>query len=146
MPDKSGTIEQIAIELVNMLENTASRLSPDMLLETFAEMGVLFPEDLLTKASFKSTIQGISNSAIALGPALKSLIKAISDEDVGKIVSEGLTIISNAGSLISSFNTLASELNSVGSTLPGITSGQVTALTTNFFKNFLTCLLLTSLI
>jgi len=136
MADEAGTLERIAIELAGMLEQIANRLNEQRLLDTFAEMGVAFPDALISNSQFTSTRQSIANASAALGPAVQQLVQAIKDENTATIISSSVTILSGAASLIQSLSSLGASLNTVGPALPGISAAQVTELTTNFAPKF----------
>lgn len=137
MPDQAGTLERLATELANALEPLATLFHRDAVLSTLAQMGVLFPEDLLAHGGFDAARQNTVDAASALRPAIEDLAAAIDAEDTGGIIAAGVHVLDRAGTLIASFPQLRNQLQAAGAGLPGITPAQVTQLTTDFPRKVL---------
>ena len=125
MSESPGTLELAALELGRTLAQVGGRLGDERALDTFAELGVQFPEALLTNASFNSARGSITTAAGSLASQLTELEAAIEAGNTEKLVEIALKLATSIGQLITSFEQLVGALQSAAPSLAGITTQQV---------------------
>jgi uncharacterized protein DUF6603 len=121
----AGTVEHLAIELAGVLGRVAGRFSDDGVLDTFDELGVHFPEDLLTRPRItagRSTVAAVGEQLQALTATLLDAITAGDDE---AIVSASLALLTQCGRVTAAFPELVAALRAEAPGLPGVTQAQV---------------------
>lgn len=128
MPDQAGTLERVALELARLMRPMASHLSDEMVLTTFADLGVQFPPAFVTDPQLVAARASITGFVGQLDTLVEDLIGAIAAEDTAGIVSKGAALIEAFVHAIESFNQLVSALQAAGPGMPGITPAQITAL------------------
>ena len=141
MTDQPGTLEAVLLEVGRTLGQISNRLSDDSLQDTFAELGVQFPDQLLTNSAFSSARNSISTAAARLISQVQGLQTAIGAGNAEQMISAGVPIIDTLQQLISGFTLLVSALQAAAPTLPGITVQQVTDLVANLPQRLLDLLL-----
>ena len=132
MADRAGSVERIAIELADSLNDLAAALDTDAVLETLAAFGVAFPDTLITHPGFDAARLSTAAAAEELGPAVRALVRAIEDEDVAAIVVHSGAVLNAVGGVIGSFGELTNQLQIAGAAQPGVTAAQIAALTADF--------------
>lgn len=140
MSGTPDTFELIGLELGRALAAVSSRLSDERALDSFAELGVEFPDELLTDASFNSARGAISAAGTRLGSQVAELQGAI---EVGGGGSAGasLALGVSIGQLISSLDQLVGALRAAGPGLPGVTPQQIDAFVADLPERLLGLLL-----
>ena len=141
MSDQPGTFELAALELARVVGRVTSRLGEERALETFAELGVQFPEQLLINATFNSARNSIVTAGENLSSQVAELEQAIDGEEAGEIIAAAVKLASSIGQLIASFDQLVDALQSAGPSLPGITAQQVDDLVKDLPERLLDLLL-----
>jgi hypothetical protein len=132
MPDRTGTLERIAMELGNALRQVGKVLAPEETLRTLSEFGVDFPSQLLDDPGFAAARSSAVTAADDLGGAIEDLVGAIEADDVAGLILHGLRTIEAAARVTMSFDDLVGQLQVTGPTMPGVTAAQITELTNNF--------------
>jgi hypothetical protein len=145
MPDQAGTLERLAEQLAAVLAPVAGLLSDDQVLDTLAELGVQFPDELLTEPTIGAARQTITAAAEQLGPLTAELAAAIEAQQVARMAAAGLAVVAQCTRLIASFADLVTALQNAGPTLPGISPAQVAELVTDLPRKLLDLLLLSVL-
>jgi len=140
--DQAGTFERLAEQLAAAVEPVAALVSDEEVLDTFASLGVLFPEDLLTEPTVTAARQTVTGAAEALGPLVTELADAIAAEDTGRMVLAGAMVVGQAVALIDSLDALVDALQTAGPTLPGIDPAQVTELVSDMPQKLVDLLVL----
>jgi hypothetical protein len=141
MSDQPGTFELAALELARVVGAITSRLEEEAALETFAELGVQFPEQLLSDATFNSARNSIVTAGEQLRSEVAELEQAISGEEAADIVAAAIKLATSIGQLIASFDQLVGALQSAGPGLPGIAAEQVNDLVKDLPERLLDLLL-----
>ena len=129
MPDRTGSVERIALELGNALAEVQRLLSPEEALRTIAEFGVDFPPDLLAHPGFAAARSATVTAAEDLDAAMRDLVAAIGSEEALQIVVQGARTLEEAARVTGSFADLRAQLLIAGPTMPGVTPAQVAELT-----------------
>jgi hypothetical protein len=142
VPDQAGTLERLAAQLAAILAPIAGRLSDGQILGTLAELGVQFPQALVTDPTITPARKQIISSAEQLGPLVADLAAAIEAQQVTQIVAAGVAVTDQCTRLIASLSALATALQTAGPALPGISAAQVTELVTDLPRKLLDLLLL----
>src|SRR5437016_3633013 len=116
MPDKTGTVERIAIELANALAQVPGRLRGDRLAETLADLGIGFP------GAIPEGVVDAENTAAAAGEdvasTLQQLINAVGNGDETGIVVHALELIARFAQVVNGFVTLGNGLSAAGVAIP----------------------------
>jgi Family of unknown function (DUF6603) len=120
-----GTFELAALELGRTIGKASNRLSDDTALETFAELGVMFPPQLLANAGFNSARGMVVTAGERLASQVQDLETAIEGGQAADIVSAALALAVTIGQLIDGFAHLPGALQAAAPGLPGITVQQV---------------------
>lgn len=141
MSDHAGTLERFAVQLSGATEQAASLVSDDQVLDTLAQLGVQFPDTLLTEPAISAARQAILQSVAPLRTLTEALISAIEAEDTGPMISAGAAVITQCSRTILSFDRLVTALTNAGPTFPGITAAQVTELVDDLPRKLLDLLL-----
>ncbi len=131
MADQAGTVERLAIELATVLRRVAGKLADDMVLDTFEQLGVRFPEAFRADA----TITAARTTVVTVTGELDGLIEGVGDAiesgDTAGMVAAALALVTQVGRIGAAIPELAGAIQTRGPTLPGITAAQVAELTTN---------------
>jgi uncharacterized protein DUF6603 len=135
-----GTFELIALELGRALGAASGRLGGERALDTFAELGIEFPDELLADASFNSARGTIAAAGNRLGSQVAELEGAIEAGDDGR-VGASLALAASIGQLIASLDQLVGALQAASSGLPGVTPQQVDAFVADLPRRLLDLLL-----
>lgn len=147
MPDRTGTLERLALELASLLQPLAARLRDDRILGTLAEVGLRFPDGILANAAFTNARDGIVGGAESLEASIEALltVAGAADPDPLDVVARGVDLLNDVGSLIAGFAALQNQIQAVGPTMPGVSAGQVAALAGNFPRKLLDQFLISSM-
>lgn len=121
MAANPATFEQITLVIANILSPIEDYLQPDELREFFAELGLLFPPELLDQAVFMNAAQATAASAQQLPALISGLLAAVEADDIADIAQKSGALITAIKDLIASFSQLQTRLNAIGGALPGIT-------------------------
>jgi hypothetical protein len=141
MSDQPGTFELAALELARVIGQITSRLGEEQTLETFSELGVQFPEALLSDATFNSARSSIVTAGGQLRSQVAELEQAIDGGEADHIVSAAVQLAVSIGQLIASFDQLVGALQSAGPGLPGISAQQIDDLVKDLPERLLDLLL-----
>ncbi|NJN26167.1 MAG: hypothetical protein HC819_09410 [Cyclobacteriaceae bacterium] len=144
MPN-GGTIESIALSIARLFQPLEEEFKKGRIRVLLAELGMEFPPELETKAAFINALQKGVSDATLLPKHISDLIKAIEDEDFGKITNTGKSLFGTIKSLITNIDKIATELKNLGGSLPGISAGQLTTFANNLPKNLLDYLIVKNL-
>jgi hypothetical protein len=131
MPDRTGSIERIALELGAALREVQRLLSHQEALGTIAQFGVAFPSDLLAHPGFAAARSATETAAGDLDAAIRGLVTAIGNENALEIVVQGARMLEAAARVTGSFADLQAQIQVAGPTMPGVTPAQVAELTTD---------------
>jgi hypothetical protein len=140
-----GTVEFLARELARAFTPLRRRLAGGNVIYLFAELGLRFPPQLTTNASFTAALNTAANAAAELPPLIRTLIQAVENEDVAQILRTATDIIDKIRQLIPALDTIATQLNGVGPTLPGMVAAEVQAFAANLPERLLHYVILTYL-
>jgi hypothetical protein len=121
----AGTLEHLAIELAGVLGRTTNRFGDDGVLDTLDELGVHFPDELLTATRVTAARQTISTVGAELQGLTETLVGAIAAGDDGGIAAASLALLIQCGRVSAAFPELVTALRAEGPTLPGITQAQI---------------------
>lgn len=141
MSDSPGTFEVAILEISRAVGGIASRLSDDVVLDTFAELGVQFPPELLQDATFNSARSAVTTAGARLSAQVADLEAAIEGGQADQIVAAALALSTTIIQLITSFEQLPGALQAAAPALPGITAQQVNDLVADLPKRLLDLLL-----
>src|ERR1700722_1530947 len=93
MASKAGTLEILAQQIVLALQPLETQLTAANIIPFLAELGLQFPPQLTSQASFMNAVTAGSTAAGKLGTLLTQLATDIENDDEGAILTDGLTII-----------------------------------------------------
>lgn len=141
MADQPGTFEALTLEVARAIGAAASRLGDDRVLDTFAELGVQFPSQLLNDAGVTAARGAVVTAGIRLGDQVRTLESAIEAGNGPNIVAGATALAGTAGQLVDAFTHLPSALQAAVPGLPGITAAQVNALVADLPKRLLDLLI-----
>jgi hypothetical protein len=141
MSDQPGTFEVAILEISRAVGGISSRLGDDGVLDTFAELGVQFPPELLQNAAVTSARSAIATAGARLSSQVSDLETAISGGAADQIVSAALALSTTIAQLITSFGQLPGALQAAVPSLPGITAAQVNDLVADLPERLLDLLL-----
>jgi hypothetical protein len=145
MGNQAGSLEHLAVELAQVLGRVTSRFGDDAAVDTFDQLGVHFPDDLLTNATITVARHTIVGAGAELDGLTTALLSAAAAGDDAGIAAAGLALLTQCGRVIAAVPELATALTTAGPTLPGITAAQITALVTDLPRK-ITDLLLADLL
>jgi hypothetical protein len=130
MPSTSaGTFELVGLTLARALEPLAARLhDPHHARMLIAELGLVMPEQIVSPA-LVTAFQTIHTAAHAIRGEATTLAAAIDADNVGQIVSEGVSLARSTVTLIQAFDTIVREITALGS-VPSVTNAELTAFLT----------------
>ena len=141
MSDQPGTFEVAILEVSRAVGGVSSRLSDDVVLDTFAELGVQFPPELLQNAGVTAARSAIATAGSRLASQVGDLETALDGGQADQIISAALALSTTIGQLITSFAQLPGALQAAVPTLPGITAQQVNDLVADLPHRLLDLLL-----
>ncbi|MEV4442705.1 DUF6603 domain-containing protein, partial [Streptomyces sp. NPDC049577] len=141
MTERAGTLQRVALELARLLRPIAARLGDDQVLETFAELGVQFPNAFLTQSQISAARATVRGTAGQLEPLVAQLVTAMDGGDTPGMTAGGLQVIEQCGRVTASFDELTNALRSAGPSLPGISQQQIDDLVTDLPRKLLDLLL-----
>src|SRR6266566_5987917 len=137
MAEEAGTLEQLTGALSAALEPLADKLASGQILETFDELGLAFPGDLTTKATFLTALGNAIQDAEDLPPVVEELVQAIQAEDTGRITAAALAIITDAAKLAQALDTIATQLSAVAGSLAGVDAAEAAAFAAQLVERLL---------
>jgi hypothetical protein len=143
--ERAGTVERVAVQLAQVMGRIAGKLNDDEVLDTLEELGVRFPDQLLTEPAITAARTTITTVAVGLDGLVKQLVDAIDSGDTASVVGASLALVTQVGRITAAIPELAGALQSRGPTLPGITAAMVNELVTDLPRK-LTDLLLADLL
>jgi hypothetical protein len=141
MPNKPGTLEQIAIKLGRALTRLTARVGDEEIQDTLARLGLELPAELLAQPPVVAARNALSTSATALPTTIDQLLAAADAEDLPGILAHGAQLLSDANALIEAFDTLPAAIDSVRSGFPQISDAQFTAFAAGFGRKLLDLLI-----
>ncbi len=141
MSDQAGTLEHLAIQLAGVLGGVTNRFGDQGVLDTFDQLGVHFPDGLLTNATITTARNTIVTVGAELAPLTANLTAAMAAGDDAGTAAAGLALLTQCGRVTAAFPELATALTSAGPTLPGITAARIAALVDGLPRKILDLLL-----
>jgi hypothetical protein len=126
MPGKAGTLEILAQQIGLALQPLETLLAPENVTVLFADLGLLFPPQLL-QPSFVSSLTAGSKAAGALTATLNQLATQIKNDNVPGIVQAGAQLVQEIQTVISSFPQIGTALGSLAGALPRMNPAEVTS-------------------
>ena len=142
MPDDAGTFERVAEQLAGLLEPVTALLDEENVLDTLAELGVAFPEELLDDPAITAARETITGAAEQLVALAGELTAAIDADDVRGMTATAVQVVAQCVRLVAAFGDLATALSAAGPALPGVTAAQVADLVADLPRKLLDLLLL----
>ncbi|WP_326732517.1 DUF6603 domain-containing protein [Streptomyces phaeochromogenes] len=128
MPDQAGSLERLALLLAEVLTQVTHQFGDNGVLDTFDQLGVHFPDELLTNATITTARRTVFNAGADLKGLTAKLLTAIDGGDAEAIVAASLALVTQCGRVTASFSQLADALGTAGTTLPGVSKVQIDAL------------------
>src|SRR5690348_6977767 len=107
MADELGTAERAALELAQVIGRLAGKLHDDEVLDTFEELGVRFPERLLTEPAITAARTTITTAA----GQLEGLVKEVTGGGGAAAV---LALVTQVGRITAAIAELSGALQSRG--------------------------------
>ena len=114
MPDQSGTLETLALELGNALKPLKELLDQDI----FSRLGVELPYSISTATNITNKLSEAAAKAGELEPKVEALVSAIDSEDVSSILSAATPLIATVGQLIAKIKEVGDVLHAAVNSLP----------------------------
>jgi hypothetical protein len=122
---QAGTLEQLALEVGQALQQLAPRLAPDQIEAFLPELGIGALPGLSTEARFAGAIATAVSDIGAAAPLLASLIAAISAGDSEPIISSAAQLIQKIGEIFNAFSNASAALHNAASAASGLTPAQI---------------------
>jgi hypothetical protein len=129
MADQAGTVERLAIELAKVLRRIAGKLADDLVLDTFEQLGVRFPDAFRTEPAITAARTTVVTVTAELDGLIGQVGDAIEAGDTGGMVAAALALVTQVGRVGAAIPELATAIQTRGPTLPGITPAKVAELT-----------------
>jgi hypothetical protein len=107
MPNPSGTLETLALQLGKLLQPLEGLLGPDF----FARLGVELPREISGDANLLNQLSAASNLAGALDAKITSLSTAIASGNAVSIISAGAPLITNIAQLVSALSAVGDAIH-----------------------------------
>lgn len=116
MPDSTGTLERIAIELARALMRVPAGLRGQGLPDTLSTLGIGFPGAI--PGGVVSAGDAAATAADAVPGVLQTLIDAITADNEATIVSSAIELIARAGQITQAFVTFGNAVSAAGVPVP----------------------------
>jgi hypothetical protein len=120
-----GTLEQLALQLGQALQQLAPRLAPDQIEAFLAELGIGVPPGLGAEAQLAGATATAVSDIGAAAPVLASLIAAISAGDPEPIISSAVQLIEKIREIFTAFANASAAFRSAASGASGLTPAQI---------------------
>lgn len=114
MPNSTGTLETIALELGKALQPLKELLGPQI----FTRLGMDLPREVAGDSTLGAKLTAAAGKAGALPPKITGLASAISAEDTVGIVSAGAQLIAAIAELITALEEAGTALHNAANALP----------------------------
>lgn len=115
MPNDSGTIERIGIELASALSPLQEVLGPQL----FDKLGVVLPQSLVTNNAIKVKFTAAANTAKNFQPRVAALTAAIAANDTNQIISATVGLIGTIVEFVVRFEEAGAAINGAAAGLSG---------------------------
>jgi hypothetical protein len=115
MPDASGTLETIALELARVLRPLEELLGEGI--GIFTRLGEELPREIVGDANIASKLTAAATKAGALDPLITALATAITNNDSIAIVQKGVPLLQNIADLIGLLKQLGDALHQAANAL-----------------------------
>ena len=125
MAEAAGTLDRLTRELGRSLVLLEELLTPERVLEFFADLGRQFPPELLSQGSFVAALGEARTSVKQLSNALDNQAAAISAGDTAPIVAATAEVMAQVGHVAQAAGGVGNALQSVGGSLPGVSASDV---------------------
>ncbi|MEU7867123.1 DUF6603 domain-containing protein [Dactylosporangium sp. NPDC049140] len=135
--DKAGTVERLGLELARAIGAMGRRMTGERLLDLLAELGTVFPPQLVADARVRAAQQTVAAVTDALEPATAALQGAITAGDDAAIAVQGAALLARCGQIGQAYQELGGAIGTVGPTLPGVPAAQVADLVANLPRKLL---------
>src|SRR5262249_5142236 len=126
MPDASGTLETIALELGKALQPLEELLAAGT--GVFAVLGEELPREIAGDANINSKLSAAATKVGSLDPLMTALATAITNNDAIQIIAKGVPLIQAIADLITILKQLGDALNQAANTLPPADKARLQAL------------------
>ena len=126
MPDASGTLETVALEL-----GKALRPLTDLLAEgsgIFTRLGEELPPEIASDANLLNKLSAAATKAGSLDPLITALTNAITNDDPVTIVTAGVPLLQNVADLIALLKDVGDALHQAANSLPAADKARLQAL------------------
>ena len=114
MPNSSGTIERIAVELGAALAPLEEVLGPHL----FDRLGVTLPYVLTSNNGIQDKFTAAANTIKNLKPKITALASAISADNTGQIIAASASLFSTFAELVVRFREAGDAIHSAAASLP----------------------------
>lgn len=114
MPNATGTLETLALELGNALEPLKDLLGPQF----FVQMGVELPREVAGDANLLGKLNAARTKAGELAPKIASLASAIAANDTNAILAASVPLIVNVAELVAKLVEVGDAIGQAANALP----------------------------
>lgn len=114
MPDSSGTLERVAVELGSVLAPLEEVLGPQF----FDKLGISLPFSVASNGGIKNKFTAAANTAKNLHPNITALTSAITANDTGQIISASINLIGTIAEFIVRLKEAGDAIHSAAAGLP----------------------------
>lgn len=127
MAGSSSTLDSIAVQMGLIFLPLKERLVAGQVTILFAELGLRFPAELEADTVFMTAISNTGLEVAKLPAEFTGLVKAIADEDNGKILEHSLELLAIITRVGENIDTIATHLEDNSGSFGVIDSGDVVA-------------------
>jgi uncharacterized protein DUF6603 len=127
VPTQPGTLEQLAQALGKIFDPLRQRIEDGQLLELVAELGIDFPDSLVSDQSFTNALSNFVDIAQDLPGLISSIIAAIEAENYGQVTQLSVDMINKVKDLVVDIETISNVIDAKKGTFPGLTPAEVEA-------------------
>lgn len=114
MPNSSGTIETLALELGTALKPLKELLGPQI----FSQLGVELPREIGSDAALLAKLAAASSKAGELEPRIANLAAAITADSTANILASGVSLIAKIAELVTNVADVGTALHAAANPLP----------------------------
>jgi hypothetical protein len=126
MPDASGTLETIALELAKALQPLEELLADGA--SIFTKLGEELPREISADANLLAKLNASATKVGSLDPLITALATAITNEDAIAIVTAGVPLLQTIADLITLLKQVGDALNTAANALPAADKARLQAL------------------
>jgi len=144
MADNASTLGTITGQLAEALTPLTDRMTEDEILELLADLGFVFPPELVSQSGIGPALTNAAAAASAL-PALIDALSQAAGGDLDTLLGAIDDLIGAIGDLLNALDALVSAIKAVAANLPGVTSGDVIAFAEELVRNLLDYLIVVHL-